>query len=260
MRHKHTTSCRSGFTLIELLVVIAIIAILAAILFPVFARAREQARKASCQSNLKQIGLSIAMYVQDFDETYPMANMSYSAPNRDWYGDDDLHSALWYTVMAPYVKNRQLYVCPTAGQIQYSGGYNWNISGTKYTASDLGNGFGFSASETGDRRETPNGGFVTMSMVQEPSNTVIVGDPSSNGYNSNGYCLYIAASFSYYPVLHGGQVGPFTGKSPVVAPSNMEGGGNYLFADGHVKYVAARAAWANNSMFNVDKTITYGVH
>ncbi len=62
---------RNGFTLIELLVVIAIIAILAAILFPVFARAREQARKASCESNLKQISTAILMYSEDFDENYP---------------------------------------------------------------------------------------------------------------------------------------------------------------------------------------------
>src|SRR5262245_57150515 len=65
---------KRGFTLIELLVVIAIIAILAAILFPVFARAREQARKATCLSNLRQMGTAVTMYVQDYDETYPIAN------------------------------------------------------------------------------------------------------------------------------------------------------------------------------------------
>jgi len=69
----HSRSLRSGFTLIELLVVIAIIAILAAILFPVFAQAREQARKTACLSNLKQIGLASNMYVQDYDETFPFA-------------------------------------------------------------------------------------------------------------------------------------------------------------------------------------------
>jgi prepilin-type N-terminal cleavage/methylation domain-containing protein len=67
---------RSGFTLIELLVVIAIIAILAAILFPVFGRAREQARKATCQSNMKQLGLAFAMYLQDWDETFRHRNLT----------------------------------------------------------------------------------------------------------------------------------------------------------------------------------------
>jgi len=70
------TRSRSGFTLIELLVVIAIIAILAAILFPVFAQAREKARQASCESNEKQIGLAITQYVQDYDETYMPATLS----------------------------------------------------------------------------------------------------------------------------------------------------------------------------------------
>jgi len=96
---------RTGFTLIELLVVIAIIAILAAILFPVFARAREKARQSSCLSNLKQIGLGCMMYAQDYDDRLPGAYQKNSAA--DW----PLHG--WASSIAPYVKNAQLYVCPS---------------------------------------------------------------------------------------------------------------------------------------------------
>src|SRR5690606_11463989 len=83
MSQQHKTATPRGFTLIELLVVIAIISILAAILFPVFARARESARRASCLSNLKQIGLASMMYVQDYDEKYPVAYMATSQPYPD---------------------------------------------------------------------------------------------------------------------------------------------------------------------------------
>src|SRR5947208_1341346 len=84
-----------GFTLIELLVVIAIIAILAAILFPVFAQAREAARKASCQSNLKQLGIAITAYTQDYDETFLMG----------FVGDSNWLNAGWPILVQPYVKN-----------------------------------------------------------------------------------------------------------------------------------------------------------
>ena len=98
-------SNRRGFTLIELLVVIAIIAILAAILFPVFASARESARKTACLSNCKQIMLSMMMYMEDFDET---TMLSYdtgpsAAPGTDWD---------WYMQLAPYLKNYQILFCP----------------------------------------------------------------------------------------------------------------------------------------------------
>src|SRR5476649_549867 len=94
-------SNKRGFTLIELLVVIAIIAILAAILFPVFARARENARRASCQSNLKQLGLAMIQYAQDYDETMPVSTVA-SYAGFGWTGQ-----------LYPYVKSKQLFVCPS---------------------------------------------------------------------------------------------------------------------------------------------------
>jgi prepilin-type N-terminal cleavage/methylation domain-containing protein/prepilin-type processing-associated H-X9-DG protein len=95
---------KSAFTLIELLVVIAIIAILAAILFPVFGRARENARRSSCQSNLKQIGLGFAQYTQDYDERFPRVG----GKNAFNY-----YSPSWRIAVFPYVKSTQIYVCPS---------------------------------------------------------------------------------------------------------------------------------------------------
>ena len=100
---------RSGFTLIELLVVIAIIAILAAILFPVFAQAREQARMATCLSNFKQIGLGVMMYVQDWDETYPTSRL-HALPAGS---DCNQKIITWKAETAPYVKNLAVYKCPS---------------------------------------------------------------------------------------------------------------------------------------------------
>jgi prepilin-type N-terminal cleavage/methylation domain-containing protein/prepilin-type processing-associated H-X9-DG protein len=91
----------NGFTLIELLVVIAIIAILAAILFPVFARAREKARQTSCLSNVRQLGLGIRMYIDDFDEYFPSR----------------YQGGAWYNVIRPYVKNDQIFICPSDDRI-----------------------------------------------------------------------------------------------------------------------------------------------
>ena len=101
---------RKAFTLIELLVVIAIIAILAAILFPVFARAREKAKTASCLSNLKELGLGMLMYTQDYDQIIP-AWYRYSPPGVSNY-------ICWTAVIYPYVKNKQIFCCPSddAGQ------------------------------------------------------------------------------------------------------------------------------------------------
>jgi len=117
MRH-----CKRGFTLIELLVVIAIIAILAAILMPVFATARENARKGSCLSNLKQIGMATMMYAQDYDETYPYL---YYLAGWPWpygmmlppqSGENTYDGSPWVSVLQPYVRNNKVWFCKSTGE------------------------------------------------------------------------------------------------------------------------------------------------
>jgi prepilin-type N-terminal cleavage/methylation domain-containing protein/prepilin-type processing-associated H-X9-DG protein len=152
-----------GFTLIELLVVIAIIAILAAILFPVFAQAREKARAASCLSNLKQIGAAITMYVID-NEAYPMhSSLSNVSPR-----------TRWPDYIFPYVKNEKVFLCPSApidvfrkpwahNQNTFYGGYGFNF---QYLGN---NRFPFSAPD---------------SAVQVPASTVAVADTQGCGWDA----------------------------------------------------------------------------
>jgi prepilin-type N-terminal cleavage/methylation domain-containing protein/prepilin-type processing-associated H-X9-DG protein len=117
---------RAAFTLIELLVVIAIIAILAAILFPVFARARENARRASCQSNLKQIGLGVMQYTQDYDERLPIG-LNTDGPvyfNGQLWPQFTLR---WTNLIDPYTKSTQIYTCPSQSEFDIGYGLNVNL-------------------------------------------------------------------------------------------------------------------------------------
>src|SRR5689334_15052157 len=134
--HKNRVS-RTGFTLIELLVVIAIIAILAAILFPVFAQAREKARQTSCLANMKQWGLGFQMYIQDYDEQFPMAYGYYPGYGwlqgiihyypADWANDitDPVEVAaynmIWANSVQPYIKNLDLAACPSGSPFRFDG-------------------------------------------------------------------------------------------------------------------------------------------
>jgi len=128
---------RRGFTLIELLVVIAIIAILAAILFPVFARAREKARQASCQSNEKQIALAMIMYAQDYDET--MVPCTTWGNNVGWTYDWT-KDYTWPQLINPYVKNWQLHVCPSDGNAHQGAGMSGQQAGAQGQQADFNNG------------------------------------------------------------------------------------------------------------------------
>src|SRR4051794_1291126 len=123
---------RKGFTLIELLVVIAIIAILAAILFPVFAQARDRARQTNCLSNTRQMAVAVTQYLQDYDEMFPKDS-------------NDGQATFWMDYVQPYVKNISIWVCPSRGSTGKhvntgrandftAYGYNWFFLGTLYEA------------------------------------------------------------------------------------------------------------------------------
>jgi len=232
------TPRRSGFTLIELLVVIAIIAILAAILFPVFAQAREKARATACLSNTKQMGNAIAMYVQDYDETLPPGGRGTVKPNR------------WYDMTNPYIKNRQVYQCPSApeqsvratGDIYTAGGYGCNQN-----VMDWNNGDG---TGTGGRAlasmETPADTFVISDGAQL-KNTVVAAnrDPESWLQHIGGSSRSPNARASDWQVT---PPGSWTGESKRYERYDSWGnegrrpvprhnkGLNVIYADGHAKW------------------------
>jgi len=187
---------RRGFTLIELLVVIAIIAILAAILFPVFARAREKARSASCLSNVKQIGLAILMYAQDFDETYVDAR---------WWGN-----YFWCDRVVPYMKNTQLFVCPShKGDLCASGTCSNHNAHVRYP--DLGYGYNH-------YHISYPSGFVGVSGKQMAA----VMSPAS---------VFMVMDFQCYYTATTGSVDGSKGYA-----NKHNGGTNICYADGHAKW------------------------
>ena len=223
-------AAKRGFTLIELLVVIAIIAILAAILFPVFARARENARRASCQSNLKQIGLGILQYTQDYDESFPLAvTGSTSTTSTPPVG--------WADSIQPYIKSTQLYQCPSEptgpDPDPMSTGYSdyfYNV-----VLSRPGNVSG------------PNNVSVSLSAVNNPTVTVMNGDgyAGSATFRSDG----IASSTTNNTAAPGGQNQIGLVASGAVAVRHLDGC-TVSFVDGHVKwYKAADIAQARANIY-----------
>jgi prepilin-type N-terminal cleavage/methylation domain-containing protein/prepilin-type processing-associated H-X9-DG protein len=202
-----------AFTLIELLVVIAIIAILAAILFPVFGRARENARRSSCQSNMKQIGLGILQYVQDYDETYPMSNK-----NTTTYTESGGGTGLWMVNTYPYVKSTQIYACPS-GAKGISAKYDGASGGT--LDFPLKNQLG-----ANEWVILPNLSTTTVKISQIPQASLLgmIADSTLASWN-NPWRVINANGVPYSEP---------TGIDPSFA--RHFDGTNILYADGHVKY------------------------
>jgi len=235
---------RRGFTLIELLVVIAIIAILAAILFPVFARAREKARQSSCQSNLKQIGLAYAMYAQDYDERLPRGS-GYIAPGTaaDPPGTNTIAGLYgeWYITLAPYIKNTQIFNCPSSPYSDVnSGGVNsgpsWPGYGVGYTRN-----LWLSA--------------LALANIVEPACVIQLMD------GRNNYARWqCPAHLAGWPT--------YTGKMTDGSETNYawsynrhNDGCNYLFCDGHVKWAKFGPITSNSPPANPSAYFDYrGYH
>jgi len=220
---------KRAFTLIELLVVIAIIAILAAILFPVFARARENARRASCQSNLKQIGLGIIQYRQDYDERFPPFNFTDAPPNAS-------HHKGWARVIQPYVKSHQIMQCPSEPNKA-----NFAIGGNDVHVKGYGDYF------YNSRLGPYNQVGKNESEIVSPSLVIMNGDSGGARDDGEANCFdtsscgsgsYPPGTYTWDPVQT--NIDPTNAAHNVLWQAVMKrhlDGANYGFVDGHVKWL-----------------------
>lgn len=212
---------RKAFTLIELLVVIAIIAILAAILFPVFARARENARRASCMSNLKQIALGMMQYTQDYDEQFPRYNSNVLG---------------WSSVLQPYLKSTQIFVCPSDSTTisppspYFTQDYNYNLL--------LGWGYN-------------NNGVTSLAGVTQSALTVAFFDDYAT-YGASwdtGVAPQHNCDAALDPCTPGLATFMSSSGDPAAGWRHLNGQ-NFAFVDGHVKWYKGASATQSASVYN----------
>ena len=234
---------KKGFTLIELLVVIAIIAILAAILFPVFAQAREKARQASCLSNVKQIGTALQLYVDDYEESLPMGGLSnvidgavnptlpgdwannypgskFGGKMYSWMNWGPDMQMTWMDQIFPYVKNVNMYTCPSNGK--NIPGYAMNILVRRYYT---------------DHSKT----IISLSMLKSTADFVFAADNIRLLNNSQG-TIEVGPYASDYTkceiqdAIQNTITNGSTGLENKYAAGKHNGGSNLVMADGHAKY------------------------
>ncbi|MEO6908073.1 MAG: DUF1559 domain-containing protein [Abditibacteriaceae bacterium] len=237
---QHSKSSRNvnakGFTLIELLVVIAIISILAAILFPVFARARENARRASCMSNMKQIGLGTMMYVQDYDQHFPIVNYL-NNPSVGYVG--------LATEIIPYTKSTQIYQCPSDRvRTSYSTNLTRDVTQINSLTVDYTDyWYNFNFGSSGEFKIGIADGALTS-----PSNTLLAGEGDGGqslpaafnvSYSFSNGCAYHTYIWSL-PGMPCAAAGTGASDDQYSKKKHL-GGSNYLFTDGHVKWLVPSA-------------------
>jgi prepilin-type N-terminal cleavage/methylation domain-containing protein/prepilin-type processing-associated H-X9-DG protein len=229
---------RRGFTLIELLVVIAIIAILAAILFPVFAQAREKARQTTCLSNCKQVSLGLMMYMQDQDGAGPIGY--YNSAN---YCGNNPDMRCWWEAALPYIKNDGVFGCPSASSTirgimiapRTSGS-----AGRVYPTAGLTLGYSFALGAV-----NVNNGPGNVATCPEPARVFMFGD---NG-NGNPYGWGYQIAFAQIQKADPSNIAPPWGTGTIPADDNItrhHGGSNICFLDGHAKWMR----WQQLAMLN----------
>jgi prepilin-type N-terminal cleavage/methylation domain-containing protein/prepilin-type processing-associated H-X9-DG protein len=231
---------RTGFTLVELLVVIAVIAVLAAILYPVFLAAREKARQTGCASNLKQIGTAFQMYLQDYDGMFPENTWPQDQPNPvETYGITP-----YYTKLFPYVRNWGLFVCPSRGNGK------WGLPQSEGLPNTEGHANCYISSYPQHTPGTTDEQFRKVSYAYNNQLAVRTHEVQiANAtrlpmlWDGNSIWSFAGPGLGYEPVLTAGEHGhgvecyppAFEDGSTVMRHS---AGLNILFSDGHVKYVA----------------------
>jgi len=209
MKLARLVGTRRGFTLIELLVVIAIIAILAAILFPVFARARENARKSNCQSNLKQLALGALQYVQDYDETFFPRQIPYPSGTVYWIDAPGKTSLL-----DPYMKNGQISYCPNL-KTQTGYGYNANLIG----------------------------GTTAMAKIQTPADMILFEDDTWSGKTA-----YVPSqTWANWGANFADPINTTPAAATTCPYGRHMDMANFAFCDGHVKALKPIVVWNNGS-------------
>ncbi len=254
-------SRQRAFTLIELLVVIAIIAILAAILFPVFAQARESARMTSCLSNMRQIGLALRMYSQDSDEAYPNIYQGWGVPNPGSQEGWD-----WRNAIQPYTKNKGIMRCPSnptsdpngSGTLPADNSSNWNGNGMGYALESdkkMAQGYAMNAgatswcavSDTGT--DWANKKPLKDAQINRPANLIAIGETT-----------WRQADFGPDWFLEGG--GQCNGHA-LYAHRALNGPANFVYYDGHAKnkkYGQVMFPLVNNEMVNNPPTDPNATH